>query len=693
MGVGDIKYVVTVDSTGALKHIQDFDKAIEGLQKDTTAASGSSRAFGSELTSKLIPSFTIASLAADAIRGGFRKVTQAMGDTLQASIAQEDADRSLRAALELTGREVESNAAHYKEYASELQNATIYGDEQIQSIQTLLLQMTSLSQDGIDRATRGTLGLASALGMDLNAAALLVQKAMAGQFATLSRYGIVLDENLSAEEKKAQLLEKLDVLYGRATAATETFSGRIAQLKNAWGDAQEEIGNAIVKNEKVLMAIRDVTGVIKEATPEIGEYVAGLAEFAGTAVKVFADALEWAQKLRESIGGKGGQVSESERAWDNLSKKLGGFSGVVQQVNANILRLGQYGQESRDIVAGMGDKLWESFNEVGERATLAAIAAGKFGDEAKRALEIVGGESLKVALKKTSDGIRDTGTAAQEAVPYVDSLIDRFNRLDDDLRRFRMFGVNIAAPISKSFGTLGDAVGGVMGQVINFQETVPDLFSFLSDGTAKAAEEATGMSDAWDSAMMSMTAGLISFGDANATIWANIGSVFENFTKSFISGAESIVLKEIWMATMASRADRVEAQSAVAKWWLKILPPPFSYIAAAASFAVVNALFSKLLKFEKGGYFTQATLLPAHVVGEGGPEYYLPEAKLERTLERVIVRERGDGVGGGGVSIAISPGAVVINAQTLDERVVQRAGSLLWREIENQARIRGRRWN
>jgi hypothetical protein len=243
---------------------------------------------------------------------------------------------------------------------------------------------------------------------------------------------------------------------------------------------------------------------------------------------------------------------------------------------------------------------------------------------------------------------------------------------------------NIWNPIKKNFGSLGTVVGGTMGKIIDFQETVPGLFENLNTGTKAAAEGATGMSEVWDSAMMSMTAGLVSFGDANATIWGNIGAIFGNFAKSFISGAESIVLKEIWMATMASRADRVEAQSAVAKWWLKILPPPFSFIAAAASFAVVNALFSKLLKFEHGGVFTKPTIAE---IGHG-TEYVLPEKKLIQIVQMAQVAAPGGASGFGGKSLSVA--AIHIHvAQTTTAADIRRLGPAVYGAVKDEFRLRG----
>jgi hypothetical protein len=156
----------------------------------------------------------------------------------------------------------------------------------------------------------------------------------------------------------------------------------------------------------------------------------------------------------------------------------------------------------------------------------------------------------------------------------------------------------------------------------------------------------TETSTVWEDAMLSMTANLVTFGDANASVWANIGSVFGNFVKSAISGLEALWLRQLLVSKGIIKAKQGEATASHIGNIFKAVPFPLDLILAAGAFSVVNALFSKILKFGKGGYFPSATMLPAHMVGEAGPEYYLPERMLEKTIERVVTNEGGGGAKG-----------------------------------------------
>jgi len=244
--VADIKYVITVDSTGATTKIQDFDKVIADLEKTSGKTKGAAASFGSQLMTGLVPSFTVASLAADGIKKTLGFLEHQFVSTFTAAIEAERVDRALNASLEITGRIVPGLAEDLSAYALKLQTMTVYDDEAIASVETLLIQMTHLDEAGIQKATRGAIGLASVMGIDLNSAAMLVQKAMEGNYGALGRYGIKVDETLPKQEQQAQLLERLDKMFQRATSETGTAAGSLAQMNNTIEQSKEKIGSAFL---------------------------------------------------------------------------------------------------------------------------------------------------------------------------------------------------------------------------------------------------------------------------------------------------------------------------------------------------------------------------------------------------------------------------------------------------------------
>jgi hypothetical protein len=262
--MADIKYVITVDSQGAVSSIKNFENAVDGT-------GGTSDKTGTKIAG-LGKQFFGAQIAVDLAKKGFNFFKEELLSMPAAAMEGEKAQRALESALQTTGRTVPTLARHYDALASSLQKQTIYDDEAIKGAETLLLQMTRLDRDGIERATKGAIGLATVMGTDLQSAAMMVTKAMEGNYIALARYGIKIDETLSAEGKQAQLLDKLNVLYGRAQSETDTMAGRLSQLKNAWDDAKEALGKYVVENEGANVSLEALKMILENIPALIDKF-------------------------------------------------------------------------------------------------------------------------------------------------------------------------------------------------------------------------------------------------------------------------------------------------------------------------------------------------------------------------------------------------------------------------------------
>ena len=112
---------------------------------------------------------------------------------------EEAAVISLNAALSNTGIYSDNFSKALRDNASALQSMTIYADEAIIAGTALVQNIGNLSAEQLPAAQKAAIGLADAFKMDLQTAFLLVGKAAAGNTAALSRYGIRVDEALSAK--------------------------------------------------------------------------------------------------------------------------------------------------------------------------------------------------------------------------------------------------------------------------------------------------------------------------------------------------------------------------------------------------------------------------------------------------------------------------------------------------------------
>jgi len=132
--------------------------------------------------------------------GGLYLLQKAFRGTLSATAEQEKSENLLRAAIG-------SNIVEMKKYAATLQSMTIYGDEQILS-QMAYGANLGITTEKLQAATKAAIGLAAKFRLDLSSAMMLVGRASQGQTQLLTRYGIVLDETLTPQEKFNELLKQ-----------------------------------------------------------------------------------------------------------------------------------------------------------------------------------------------------------------------------------------------------------------------------------------------------------------------------------------------------------------------------------------------------------------------------------------------------------------------------------------------------
>jgi len=215
--MADKKLNIKVRTKGAKKSKKDL-KGVEGGMKSLgKAAAIAGSAF----------------FAAKGLITGFKKLIELAG-------AQELAEKKLEASL---GR---VSQALLKQ-ASALQQVSMFGDEAIIEAQALIAAFVD-DEEAIKKATKATLDLAAAKGMDLTAAADLVSKTLGSSTNAMSRYGIEVNGAVGSTERLNSLVGNIaDKFGGQAKAQTETMAGAIKQLDMAMGDLGEDIGEVFIK--------------------------------------------------------------------------------------------------------------------------------------------------------------------------------------------------------------------------------------------------------------------------------------------------------------------------------------------------------------------------------------------------------------------------------------------------------------
>ena len=184
-----------------------------------------------------------------------------------AFIKQEKAEKKLEVALGRSSKALLNKAAA-------LQQVSVFGDEAIIDVQALIGSFIK-DEKAINAATKATLDLASAKGMDLKTAGDLVSKTLGSSTNALSRYGIEVTGAVGSTKRLESLTGNIATLFGgQAAAATETLGGSITQMANAMGDANEAMGKgfaSFIKLQSWVEAFKDSAEAAREFFLEMSE--------------------------------------------------------------------------------------------------------------------------------------------------------------------------------------------------------------------------------------------------------------------------------------------------------------------------------------------------------------------------------------------------------------------------------------
>ncbi len=267
---------------------------------------------------------------------GIGLVTAGLKQLLDKSIIQEKAEKKLETALG------EVNTALLNQ-ASALQQVTTFGDEAIIEVQALVGAFVK-DEEAIKAATKATLDLAAAKGMDLKSAGDLVSKTLGSSTNSLSRYGIEVTGAVGSTQRLESLTTNIAVLFGgQASAAADTLGGSIEQMTNAFGDSNEAIGKAFTP------IIKQLAGFFKETAEAATEFFLTMTE----------DPLETTIRHIEKMGGNADDLKRSflEMKEVELAPKVEGLGTLADmQKNINnqndyrLFILGEIGKQEEDLM-------------------------------------------------------------------------------------------------------------------------------------------------------------------------------------------------------------------------------------------------------------------------------------------------------------------------------------------------------
>jgi len=172
-------------------------------------------------------------------------VSLSFGYAISEAMKAERAYYSLGASLDVVGAKTKQNMKIISDLAADIQSKTIYGDDELMN-QAAYLKDLGVHTVKLKEATIAAVGLSAKYRLDLSTSMQLVGRASQGQTQMLTRYGIVLDETMTDQEKFNAILKLGADAFVLAEEAAETSWGKLQQLKNVIGDTAEIIGLAFL---------------------------------------------------------------------------------------------------------------------------------------------------------------------------------------------------------------------------------------------------------------------------------------------------------------------------------------------------------------------------------------------------------------------------------------------------------------
>jgi hypothetical protein len=221
----------------------------------------------------------------------------AIAKSTQLFIRQEQAVKQLEIRLKSTGGVAGFTAKQLTEMAASLQKVSVFGDEAIIEMQSLLLTFTRIRGEEFKGAQEAILNVATAMGTDLKSAAIQVGKALNDPkigLTALTRSGITFSETQKelikgfvdgGEAAKAQqiILKELETQFGGAAQATG-LGGAVKQFSNSFGDVLEAFGKGTSEGSNLESTLESLTDYMSDpstlsAMKNFGEGIGEVARF------------------------------------------------------------------------------------------------------------------------------------------------------------------------------------------------------------------------------------------------------------------------------------------------------------------------------------------------------------------------------------------------------------------------------
>lgn len=406
---------------------------------------------------------------------------------IDATAKQEKAVKQLEQGLISTGHAAGLSLSELTKYASELQNATTFGDEDIIASMSQLATFTKITGDEFKNTMKAALDLSTRMDQDLKSSVVQLGKALndpTANLSALSRAGIQFSDDQKKTIKSlvemgrmvdAQkiILKELEVQFGgSAVAARETFGGALEGLNNAFGDLLESSGGLEDARNSIegLTSLLQDENVVKGVNTLTAAIVSG---FAG-AINLITQTVNVIEFLAEEFaafvyGPAIGDMVRIEEAIADIKGEIQELEGVQSRSNAPKRRLEILKKELEGLE--QKKKITESLN---------GLKRGELVIPIKKGIQETEGPLDRIHPKDRP--VPETDPKSEEKKRQFKFITDpeNLNKFSTLMDEYGVVAENTAAYIESSFTAAFDSMTNNMSrglaQAIVEGESLKDVF-------------------------------------------------------------------------------------------------------------------------------------------------------------------------------------------------------------------------
>lgn len=421
------------------------------------------------------------------------------------------------AVIKSTGGAANVSAQQVADYASSLSDAagaSLFGDDQIQQSENLLLTFTNIKDKSLEAATAISVDMAQALGGAPKDSAIQLGKALndpINGITALTRVGVTFTEEQKNQIKTLQesgdmagaqavILAELNKEFGGSAKAAADATGGWSELNGRWGEVKETLGAAVLPLLTMLAGflLDNVIPAVEQAAAMFGPLIQS---FMDTGV---------------SSGVLGGAITQLGIIWQALQPVI---ENVVNAIGAVVLAVFGVVQEfianhGAEISAFMTDA-WNQIMaiiQVGIQLYNAIVPpvlqaiAGFIRDHGEQIQTILG--AAWTTIKAIIDGaltiIRGVLTAALQIIQgdwsgAWETIKGTLSRVWDDIKAIisaswdtvkALFGGFASDAVALGAGIIDSAVAGVSSAAGKLSSIISDSVSGAIEAGKRALHDA-----------------------------------------------------------------------------------------------------------------------------------------------------------------------------------------------------------